>query len=309
MEKKIWNYTYSLLLSVILLLLLGIFIHLDGNGNKVNELPTDTPVSQEKTFLQEQKNIEKKTKPMLHEILGKKDEELPLFHRFIKTVDKLNVPKIAIIIDDLGYQREIAERIINLNFPITISILPFLPNSQSIVEMAKEKNISILLHLPMEPHNSNINPGKGAIYSSMNEEEIKTKIRAVFQDLPDIDGMNNHMGSKVTEDREIMKIILSEIQKRDLFFIDSMTSPNSVGYELSKQMGIKTAYRSVFLDNNQDKDYIRQQIKILKELALKNNKVIAIGHPYCNTIDVLMEAGLELQAEGIKIVRLEELLE
>ncbi|MFW6149286.1 MAG: divergent polysaccharide deacetylase family protein [Atribacterota bacterium] len=309
MEKKFWNYTYSLLLSIILLLLLGIFIHLDGNGNRIKDLPIDATIPPEETFLEEEPKTEKIQKPLLHEILGKKDEDLQLFHQFLKTKDKPDMPKIAIIIDDLGYQIEIAERIMNLKFPVTISILPFLSNSQSIAKMAKEKNMSILLHLPMEPHNSNINPGKGAIYSSMKEEEIKTKMSAIFQDLPGIDGMNNHMGSKLTEDREIMKIILGEIQNRNMFFIDSMTSPNSVGFELSKQMGIKTAHRSVFLDNDQDMDYIRQQIKKLKELALKNGKAIAIGHPYCNTIDVLIEEGLQLQAEGIKIVKLEELLE
>jgi uncharacterized protein len=313
MDKKLWNYAYSILLSVILLLLLGIFIHLGGNGNKITDLPMDTTSPSEETFLEEQAVQDKgKSSLLLHEILRKRDEELQLFYQFIKgrdrDQDKEDWPKVAIIIDDLGYQKEIAERIMNLNYPVAISILPFLPYSQFVAQMAKEKEMTVLLHMPMEAHNSNVNPGEGAIFSTMNEEEIRNKMRSVFQNLPNVNGMNNHMGSKVTENREIMKIVLSEIKAKDMFFIDSMTSPDSVGYELSRDMGIKTAYRTVFLDNEQDIDYIRSQVQLLKEFALKNGNAIAIGHPYCNTIDVLIEAGLLLQAGGIEIVDLEELL-
>jgi len=308
MEKKYWNYTYSLLLSVILLLLLGIFIHLDGNGNKIKGLPLNGNGIQEEVSLNEEGKKETKT-PLLYEIYNEKESEYPYFHQFIRKKEKGDIPKIAIVIDDLGYQTEIAERIINFDFPVAISILPFLPYTHSIAKMAKDNNVTTLLHLPMEPHDSNVNPGKGAIYSTMNEEDIRNKMTAVFRELPDVKGINNHMGSKVTENYNIMKIVLDEIKKRDMYFIDSMTSPDSVGYELSKKMGIRTAYRSVFLDNEQDMDYIRQQIKLLKEYANKNGKAIAIGHPYCNTIDALIEAGLQLQAEGIKIVRLDELLD
>ncbi len=313
MDKKLWNYAYSILLSVILLLLLGIFIHLGGDGNKITDLPMDATSPSEETFLEEQAVQDKgKSSLLLPEILRKKDEDLQLFYQFIKgrdrDQDKEDWPKVAIIIDDLGYQKEIAERIMNLNYPVAISILPFLPYSQFVAQMAKEKDMTVLLHMPMEAHNSNVNPGEGAIFSTMNEEEIRNKMRSVFQNLPNVNGMNNHMGSKVTENREIMKIVLSEIKAKDMFFIDSMTSPDSVGYELSREMGIKTAYRTVFLDNEQDIDYIRSQVNLLKEFALKNGNAIAIGHPYCNTIDVLIEAGLLLQAGGIDIVDLEELL-
>jgi len=196
----------------------------------------------------------------------------------------------------------------NLDYPITVSILPFLPYSSTVAQMAREKNKTVLLHLPMEPHNSNVNPGKGAIFSTMKEEEIRNKMTANFLEIPDIDGINNHMGSKVTENREIMEIVLSEIKERNIFYVDSVTSPYTVGYELSREMGIKTAYRSVFLDNEQEIEYIRSQLQLLKNYAIKNGNAIAIGHPYCNTVDVLYEAKNVLRAEGIEIVRLEELL-
>ena len=308
MNKKIWNYTFSMLLSVILLLLLGIFIHLDDN--KVNGKMAGPGVVSEEPGLQKE-SIQDKEIPFLYDIYDAQDVEWQLFHKFIqgRKRDVVDKPKIAIIIDDLGYQKDIAERILNLNFPVTISVLPFLSHSQLVAQMGKEKGITVLLHLPMEPHNSNVNPGYGAIFSTMDEQEIRNKISSNLLNLPNLDGINNHMGSKVTENEDIMKIVLSEIKKRDMFFVDSMTSPDSVGYKLSKEMGIRTAYRSVFLDNEQDIDYIRNQVKLLKDYAIRNGSAIAIGHPYCNTIDVLNELDILLQSEGIEIVRLEELLE
>ncbi len=309
MDKKLWNYTFSILLSAILLLLLGIFVHLDSN-NKVNGKPLGPGVISEETKVKEE-DIQDKEVPFLYEIFSKKDEESQLFHKFTKD-RRISIggnPKVAIIIDDLGYQQEIAERILNLNFPVAISVLPFLSDSQLVAKMAKEKGMTVLLHLPMEPHNSNVNPGKGAIFSTMNEEEIRNKMLANLLEFPEADGVNNHMGSKVTENKEIMRIVLDEIKGRDIFFIDSMTSPDSVGYKLSKELGIKTAFRSVFLDNEQDVDYIRNQVSLLKEFAIRNGSAIAIGHPYCNTIDVLNELDIILEAEGVEIVKLEELLE
>ena len=309
MDKKLWNYAFSILLSAILLLLLGIFVHLDSS-NKVNGKPLGPGIISEETKVQEE-DIQNKEVPFLYEIFSKKDEESQLFHKFTKD-RRIRIdgkPKVAIIIDDLGYQQEIAERILNLKFPITISVLPFLSDSQLVAKMAKEKGMTVLLHLPMEPHNSNVNPGKGAIFSTMNEEEIRNKMLANLLEFPEADGVNNHMGSKITENIEIMMIVLDEIKRRDIFFIDSMTSPDSVGYKLSKELGIKTAFRSVFLDNEQDVDYIRNQVSLLKEFAIRNGSAIAIGHPYCNTIDVLNELDITLEAEGVEIVKLEELLE
>ncbi|MFA7573965.1 MAG: divergent polysaccharide deacetylase family protein [Arcobacteraceae bacterium] len=308
MDKKIWNYAFSILLSAILLLLVGIFVNLNSDNN-VNGKPMGPGIVSEDTALQ-QESIQEKQKPFLFEIFDDKEDEALLYDKFIKNREKdiVDGPKVAIIIDDLGYQMEIAERIMNLDYPITVSILPFLPYSSTVAQMAREKNKTVLLHLPMEPHNSNVNPGKGAIFSTMKEEEIRNKMTANFLEIPDIDGINNHMGSKVTENREIMEIVLSEIKERNIFYVDSVTSPYTVGYELSREMGIKTAYRSVFLDNEQEIEYIRSQLQLLKNYAIKNGNAIAIGHPYCNTVDVLYEAKNVLRAEGIEIVRLEELL-
>jgi len=309
MSQKFWNYGYSVLLSIILLLLIGIFIN--WNDNKSENYTLGNNKSGEESLLVRDKQLVEKEKTIfLYDLIDQKDKELQLFNRFVEERKKEEgKAKVAIIIDDMGYQKEMADRIMNLNFPVTVSVLPFLPYSRYVAQLAKEKGMTVLLHLPMEPHNSNVDPGKGAIFSTMSEQEIRAKFLANWQDVPYVSGVSNHMGSKITENRDIMKIILSEIKEKNLYFIDSMTSPDSVGYQLSREMGIKTAQRTVFLDNEQDIDYIGNQIDVLKEFALKYGSAIAIGHPYCNTIDTLMEAYLTFPAEGIEIVKLEELLE
>jgi hypothetical protein len=311
MSQKFWNYGYSILLSIILLLLIGIFITWNGNEyqNESSTITNNKSV-EESILVKDEQVVEKERIIFLYDLIEQKNKELQLFNQYVEERKKEEGKvKVAIIIDDMGYQKEMADLIMNLNFPVTVSVLPFLPYSQYVAQLAKEKGITVLLHLPMEPHNSNVDPGRGAIFSTMSEQEIRNKFLADWLDIPYISGVNNHMGSKITENRDIMKIILSEIKEKNLFFIDSMTSPDSVGYQLSKEMGIKTAQRTVFLDNEQDVDYIRNQIKILKEYALKYGSAIAIGHPYCNTIDMLIEADLILQSEGIEIVPLKELLE
>ena len=311
MIKKSWNYLYSLLLSIILLLLVGIFLNLNSNESNISnnvvanksEHIQDPEVQKQELFVSEKRTF------FMPEIFDQESKETPLLNKFLKDRKKdERRAKIAIIIDDIGYQIEIAEQIMSLNYPVAISVLPFLPHSQFVAQMAKEKGLTVLLHLPMEPHNANTDPGKGAIFTTMNEHEIKAKIMANLKDIPYVDGVNNHMGSKATEDEFIMRTVLHELKERNLFFIDSMTSPHSIGYQLSKEMGLKTAQRTVFLDNEQNIDYIRDQVIVLKNTALKYGSAIAIGHPYCNTIDVLKELESIVEPESVEIVPLKELL-
>jgi len=126
-------------------------------------------------------------------------------------------PKAAFIIDDLGYETEVAKKMMELEYPIALSILPFLQYSEFTAEESKKNNKEVMLHLPMEPNNSDANPGPGAIKSYMSEEEIRQAVRKCILDFPYAIGVNNHMGSKITEDREIMEIVLEEIKGYNLF--------------------------------------------------------------------------------------------
>lgn len=313
MEKKLWNYLYSVLLSIILLLLIGIFLQLNNkSGYKIknDSIINKNGNTKESVAQTKEQSTSDNYAFFYHNIIEQKSKEPSLFNKFVINRNKEDVKaKIAIIIDDMGHQKNIAEQLMELGYPVAISVLPFLQHSQEVAEMAKEKGFTVLLHLPMQPQNSDTDPGKGAIFTTMNEQEIRAKIVANLQNVPNIVGVNNHMGSKATEDDRIMEIVLTELKERNLFFVDSMTTPHSVGYKLSKEMGLKTAQRNVFLDNEQDVNYIRNQVVILKDLALDSGSAIAIGHPYCNTVSVLKEMDSILGREGVEIVRIEDLLE
>jgi len=217
-------------------------------------------------------------------------------------------PKVAFIIDDLGYETGVAKKIMELEFPVALSILPFLRYSEFIAEEGKKNNQEIMLHLPMESNNSSTNPGPGAIKFYMSEEEIRQAVRDCILDFPYIIGANNHMGSKITEDRKIMEIILEEIKEYNLFFIDSLTTKDSIAYEVAQEMKIKSAARSVFLDNENDMEYIKGQMLEVQETALKEGVVIAIGHSRINTFYVLKRMVPELIKAGIEIVPVSELV-
>jgi polysaccharide deacetylase 2 family uncharacterized protein YibQ len=217
-------------------------------------------------------------------------------------------PKAAFIIDDLGYETEVAKKIMELEFPLALSILPFLQYSEFIAEEGRKNNKEIMLHLPMEPNNSGANPGPGAIKSYMSEEEIRQAVRKCILDFPYAIGVNNHMGSKITEDREIMEIVLEEIKGYNLFFIDSITTKDSIAYEVAQEMEIKSAVRSVFLDNENDMEYIKGQMLEVREAALREGEVIAIGHSRINTFYVLKVMIPELIRAGIEIVPVSELV-
>jgi len=217
-------------------------------------------------------------------------------------------PKAAFIIDDLGYETEVAKKMMELEFPVALSILPFLQYSEFTAEEGEKNNKEIMLHLPMEANNNGTDPGPGAIKSDMSEEEIRQAVRDCIFNFPYIIGVNNHMGSKITEDREIMEIVLEEIKKYNLFFIDSVTTKDSIAYEVAREMEIKSAVRSVFLDNENDMDYIKGQILEVQETALREGEAIAIGHSRINTFYVLKRMVPELIKAGIEIVPVSELV-
>jgi len=217
-------------------------------------------------------------------------------------------PKAAFIIDDLGYETEVAKKMMELEFPVALSILPFLQYSEFTAEEGEKNNKEIMLHLPMEANNNGTDPGPGAIKSDMSEEEIRQAVRDCIFNFPYIIGVNNHMGSKITEDREIMEIVLEEIKKYNLFFIDSVTTKDSIAYEVAREMEIKSAVRSVFLDNENDMDYIKGQILEVQETALREGEAIAIGHSRINTFYVLKRMIPELIKAGIEIVPVSELV-
>jgi len=219
--------------------------------------------------------------------------------------------RIGIIIDDLGWNKEIVKEIENINKPIAVSILPYAPYSKYVFqEIKKNSSIEMLLHLPLEPRPPAKSLDKGVLKTDMSNEEITLKFYESLKDFyPGVKGINNHEGSLFTSDEEKMRVLLEAIQSKDLFFIDSMTARQSKGYILAREMGMKTAKRDVFLDNHSDPQYIEGQVRELVETARKQGKAIGIGHARKNTIAVLKNILPELEKEGVEVVPVSSLLE
>lgn len=216
--------------------------------------------------------------------------------------------KIVIIIDDLGNNMKVANELLDMNKDITFSVLPKLKYSKEIADAVFSKNKEVLLHLPMEPENHKNKPGPGAITDGMSAEEIQKQVKEDMESVPNIVGMNNHMGSKATSSKKVMESVLSAVKDEGLFYVDSVTSSKSKGHDTAQKMNLPTAKRDVFLDGVQNKNYVKSQIKKLKNLAKKNGIAVGIGHPHKETVDALREMLPELEKEGIQIVPASEVV-
>jgi len=228
-----------------------------------------------------------------------------------KVVEKKVGPRVAIIIDDMGSSKRRARELINLEAPITLSFFPLSRNSRKLAQEASEKGKEVILHMPMEPHGfPEINPGKGALLMSMAEGELHRQIHENLEAIPFIKGVNNHMGSRFMEDDQRVSILIKELKERNLFFLDSRTTPKTVGYRIAKKMDIKTGQRDVFLDNNSyDEAEIKKNILALAKIAKTEGKAIGIGHPHPATIKSLREMIPKLKKRGVEIVPLSQIME
>lgn len=199
-------------------------------------------------------------------------------------------PRVAIVIDDMGRDMKPLRDLLEMDAAITVAVLPFLPHSKDTAEEAHMKGRDVLLHLPMEPKDlANNDPGKGALLTNMSEAQIVEEVKRDIEAVPHIKGINNHMGSRFTEDEKLMLIALKTAKANNLFFLDSKTTGKSAAYRVARKMDIKAASRQVFLDNKEDTDYIKAQILELVEIAKKRGSAIAIGHPHPATIAALKQ--------------------
>ncbi len=209
---------------------------------------------------------------------------------FEQKKDLTFLPEVAIIIDDIGYDPDLAASFMDCDLPIVLSILPLAPHSAAIAEQAKRKGFELLLHIPMEPKDyPRVNPGEGALLVEMDEEIIRKLVKKYAKMIPGIKGVNNHMGSCFTEKKDKMKYVLEEVKSLDLFFVDSRTTKNTVAYELAKSMEISAAEKSLFLDNDISHEAIKFQMDRLLSIARRSGSAVGIGHPHVETLKVLRE--------------------
>lgn len=217
-------------------------------------------------------------------------------------------PMIAIVIDDMGINRKRTADISSLKYPLTSSFLTYSNKMDEQIDLAINSNHEIMLHAPMEALGQ-VDNAPDVLTTAMSINETKNNLQIMLSKVKNIKGINNHMGSKLTQDKEHMQAVMEVLKDRGLFFLDSKTSPQSVADETAKEIGVKHAARNVFLDNNNDKEYILKQLALTERLALKNGYAIAIGHPKSQTFLALSEWLPTLQQKGLKLVHLSQIID
>jgi polysaccharide deacetylase 2 family uncharacterized protein YibQ len=198
-------------------------------------------------------------------------------------------PVLSLVIDDLGYSLKNGTAAINLNGEHTYAILPGAAYSLKLAQLAHGQNKEVILHLPMQSISSSAAPEPDALNEAMDEDQLTNNVHSLLAQIPFIRGVNNHMGSHLTEFDFFMRPVMDSIRGYNpgLYFLDSRTSPRSVAYAQARVAGLSSISRDVFLDNEPNPESIRLQLNIWLTKARKRGSAIAIGHPYPNTIDVL----------------------
>lgn len=186
---------------------------------------------------------------------------------------------LAIVIDDFGNDMDGTEEILELPIPLTVAVMPFLPTTEQDAKLAHAKGHEVIVHVPMEPkHGKKSWLGPGAITSDLSDKEVRKRIESAIDNVPYAVGMNHHMGSKVTEDKRIMRIILEVCKERNLYYLDSKTARKSVIPKLAKELSVPYLENDIFFDHVYSETHIyRQASKITKQLQ-KHEQIIAIGH-------------------------------
>lgn len=215
--------------------------------------------------------------------------------------------QIAIVIDDIGYHQRDLE-FLTLPGQLTYSILPHTPYSQIFAMLASQSNKELLLHVPMQALNGK-KLGPGALTLNMNKEQLQQTLGTALASLPQVKGVNNHMGSALTQKSQAMKWTMEVLKKRHLYFLDSRTTNLSQAQNAANFLGVANIGRQVFLDNITTPEQLQLRLEQLKQLATIHNSAIAIAHPYPETIEFLRHALPELTKQGFELVPVSQLVE
>jgi len=217
-------------------------------------------------------------------------------------------PKVAIIIDDIGYSFSRARQFLELNVPITFSILPRLAKSNALAIEIRTTGHEIMLHQPMEPYGSKLDPGPGALYVGYEPDRIVSIIEENISDVPCAVGVNNHMGSRFTGCKKETNEALQIVKERGLFFVDSLTSSHSVAYETAIKLNMASARRNIFLDHYPNESAILSQLYKLKKHAQKYGQAIGIGHPFAETARAIGRFSTSLKDSEISLVHMSKVI-
>lgn len=253
-------------------------------------LPQATPVPKEEKH-SEEKPVQRKPRPI----------DAP--KEFMKAPPAPEgPPKLVIIIDDMGMNHRNTEAMIALPGSLTLAFLPYAPHVETMTKEALDHGHELLIHTPMEPINPDLDIGPIGLTTSMTDAEFDAELNKIFNAFKGYIGINNHMGSRLTQDAGLMRRVMAKLRARDLIFIDSKTISTSVADDEAANAGVRHASRDVFLDNIDDKNYVLHHLLELEKVAMRRGYAIAIGHPRNGTVEALKEWLPGVEKRGFKIV-------
>ena len=218
-------------------------------------------------------------------------------------------PRIALIIDDIGYSRRIARQFMEIPANLTYAVLPYFPFSNLLAHEIHNRGYELLLHQPMEPFDPQSNPGPGAVYVGDSVQRIDDVVGANIQAVPHAVGVNNHMGSRFTSSNPAILAALQTIKREGLFFVDSLTSHRSCAYLTARRINMYAGRRDAFLDTSRHPDIIINRLYQLVNCALYTGTAIGIGHPYPETAAAIHQFCAEIEGTGVEIASISSVLD
>ena len=241
---------------------------------------------------------------ILYILKSKIDEPVP--NTSTVTLPKIEIEEdvrgnIVIIIDDFGYRDDkVSEGFLSLDADLTFAVIPGHQNSKVFAAKADQNGYEVIVHMPMESTNETRGEKEYKLTTSMTSDEIESKVEEVISEFPEAVGMNNHQGSKATSDKRIMNIVGNVLKRHGKYFIDSRTSSETVAETTMRSRGVPTIRRHVFLDNENQKNKIREQLYKLADKAELKGLAVGIGHAKTNTLKVLKQEIPRLKEHGFK---------
>ena len=218
-------------------------------------------------------------------------------------------PRVAIIIDDLGYKFALGQRAIGLPGPVTVAVLPGTPRGRALAQAANENGKEVMLHLPLQAVVADGKEEPGGIRLEMSRGQFAVAFAESYESIPHIAGINTHRGSLLTRHPGHMAWLMEEIGAHDhLFFVDSFTTHESIALRLAREAGIPSLRRDVFLDTEDNEEAIMREFERLKTIAAKRGVAIGIGHPFESTMSVLEREIPKLESEGFELVSVSRLM-
>jgi polysaccharide deacetylase 2 family uncharacterized protein YibQ len=211
-------------------------------------------------------------------------------------------PVIAVIIDDLGVDKRRSERVVALRSPLTLAWMTYAEDLPRQAAQGRGRGHELMVHMPMQPLDGHYDPGPDVLEVGLSPEELRRRIDWGLSRFDGFIGVNNHMGSRFTGDKNGMRVVMEEMRRRGLAFVDSVTTDKSVAPELARRYGVPFAVRHIFLDNDQDIGAVRTQLAKVEAHARKHGHAIAIGHPHDATIEALSTWLPGLEGRGFVLV-------